>query len=102
MRHRPPLTAAELAEIYDREPTPTVLRLLREIHRLHAAIRRADQIRRMIGTGGASVPSVVWLAFENELKAEPCLTDPPTPRQAGQIERTRKRLLQNDGPKGDR
>lgn len=102
MRHRPPLTAAELAAIYDREPTDAVLRLLQEIHRLRATVRRADQIRRMIGTGGAAVPSVVWTAFENELKAEPCLTDPPTPRQESQIERSRQRLLQNEGSRGKR
>jgi hypothetical protein len=82
MRHRPPLTAAELAEIYDREPTPTVLRLLQEIHRLRSTIMRADQIRKMIGSyGTALVADVVWTAFQRELDAEPCLTDPLTPRQ---------------------
>jgi hypothetical protein len=82
MRHRAPLTAAELAEIYDREPTETVLRLLREIHRLRSTIMRADQIRRMIGGAGSSlVAGTVWECFERELDAEPCLTDPPTPRQ---------------------
>lgn len=82
MRHRRPLTAAELAEIYDREPTETVLRLLQEIHRLRSTILRADQVRRMIGTGGSAyVAGSVWECFERELDAEPCLTDPPTPRQ---------------------
>jgi len=82
MRHRPPLTAAELAEIYDREPTPTVRRLLQEIHRLRATVLRANQIRRMIGKhGSAYVAGSVWECFERELDAEPCLTDPPTPRQ---------------------
>lgn len=82
MRHRRPPTAAELAEIYDREPTETVLRLLQEIHRLRATIRRADQVRQMIGKqGSAYVAGTVWECFERELDAEPCLTDPPTPRQ---------------------
>lgn len=47
--HRPPLTAARLAEIWDQHPGPVVLELLREIHRLRATISRADQVRRMIG-----------------------------------------------------
>ena len=82
MRHRPPLTAAELAEIYDREPTETVVRLLREIHRLRATIQRANQIRKMIGSAGhTAVATTVWECFERELDAEPCLTDPPTARQ---------------------
>ena len=82
MRHRRPLTAAELAEIYDREPTEVVLRLLREIHRLRAMILRADQVRKMIGEGGRPhLAGAVWECFERELDAEPCLTDPPTPRQ---------------------
>ncbi|MFM0268575.1 hypothetical protein [Paraburkholderia sediminicola] len=82
MRHRRPLTAVELAEIYDREPIETVLRLLQEIHRLRATIIRADQVRRMIGKGGSAyVSDCVWECFERELDAEPCLTDPPTTRQ---------------------
>lgn len=94
MRHRKPLTAAELAEIYDQEPTPTVLRLLREIHRLRATILRADQIRRMIGKAGSPhVAGTVWECFERELDAEPCLTDPPTPRQA-ELVRERMRILE--------
>ncbi|RKR46341.1 hypothetical protein [Paraburkholderia sp. BL17N1] len=93
MRHRKPLTAAELAEIYDREPTPTVLRLLQEIHRLRSTVLRADQIRRMIGKqGSAYVAGSVWECFERELDAEPCLTDPQTPRQEKRIEATMRRL----------
>jgi len=93
MRHRKPLTAAELAEIYDREPTPAVLRLLQEIHRLRATIGRADQIRRMIGSSGSAyVAGSVWECFERELDAEPCLTDPPTSRQA-EIIAKRMRML---------
>jgi hypothetical protein len=84
-RHRPPLTAAELAEIYDSQPTPQVLRLLWEIHRLRATILRADQIRRMIGpkVGPSYATAGIWELFEKELDAEPCLTDPPTTRQKG-------------------
>ncbi|MFM0306303.1 hypothetical protein P0D71_00715 [Paraburkholderia sp. RL17-383-BIF-A] len=103
MRHRKPLTAAELAEIYDREPTPTVLRLLQEIHRLRSTVLRADQIRRMIGKqGSAYVAGSVWECFERELDAEPCVTDPPTPRQAAIID-ARMRMLEEwrkNGRKG--
>lgn len=103
MRHRRPLTAAELAEIYDREPTETVLRLLQEIHRLRSTITRADQIRRMIGSGGtAYVAGSVWECFERELDAEPCLTDPPTPRQRKYIEANMRKLdeWRKNGRKG--
>jgi len=82
MRPRRPLTAAELAEIYDREPTEAVLRLLREIHRLRAMILRADQVRKMIDESGRPhLAGSLWECFERELDAEPCLTDPPTRRQ---------------------
>ena len=84
-RHSPPLTAAELAEIYDRHPLPVVVRLLWEIHRLRSTILRANQIRLTIGTrvGRANTPAGMWERFEQELDAEPCLTDPLTPRQKG-------------------
>ncbi|MFM0416007.1 hypothetical protein [Paraburkholderia aromaticivorans] len=101
MRHRRPLTAAELAEFYDREPTEIVLRLLREIHRLRSTIIRADQTRKMIGKGGtAHVAGSVWECFERELDAEPCLTDPPTPRQ----QTPREAIMRNleDGRKNGR
>ncbi|MFM0335430.1 hypothetical protein [Paraburkholderia fungorum] len=82
MRHRHPPTAVELAEIYDQSLTPVVLKLLLEIHRLRATIMRADRVRRMIGSAGSSfVAGSVWECFVRELDAEPCLTDPPTPRQ---------------------
>ncbi|WP_027820443.1 hypothetical protein [Paraburkholderia bannensis] len=84
-RHLPPLTAAELADIYDRHPLPVVLQLLWEIHRLRSTIRRANQVRLMIGTrvGSANTPAGIWERFEQDLDAEPCLTDPLTPRQKG-------------------
>ncbi|MBN3814767.1 hypothetical protein [Paraburkholderia sp. Ac-20347] len=84
-RHFPPLTAAELADIYDRHPLPVVLRLLWEIHRLRSTISRANQVRMMIGTrvGTANTPAGIWERFEQELDAEPCLNDPLTPRQQG-------------------
>ncbi|WP_321846454.1 hypothetical protein [Paraburkholderia bannensis] len=84
-RHLPPLTAAELADIYDRHPLPVVLQLLWEIHRLRSTIRRANQVRMMIGTrvGSANTPAGIWERFEQDLDAEPCLTDPLTPRQKG-------------------
>jgi hypothetical protein len=103
MRHRRPLTAAELADIWDRNPTDVVLTLLLEIHRLRATIGRADQIRRMIGNSGpAHVPTLVWECFENELNAEPCLSDPLTPRQQIRSDATVKRLeeLRRNGRKG--
>lgn len=82
MPHRTPLTAARLAEIWDDHPYPVVLELLWEIHRLRATIRRADQVRQMLGPHGShGIPETVWGCFVRELDAEPCLTDPPTPRQ---------------------
>lgn len=103
MPYRPPLTAAQLAEIYDREPTETVRRLLYEIHRLRATIMRADQIRKMIGSGGSAyVAGTVWECFERELDAEPCVTDRPTPRQQKRIEERMRRLdeWRKNGRKG--
>lgn len=103
MRHRKPLTAAELAEIYDREPTETVLRLLREIHRLRATIMRADQVRKMIGKGGnAHIATSIWECFERELDAEPCLTDRPTQRQQKVSDERMKMLAEwrKNGRKG--
>jgi len=88
MRHRAPLNAQRLAEIYDANPTPVVLELLWEIHRLRATIKRAEQVRQMIGKRGHSlVPGSVWSCFERELDAEPCLTDPPTPRQKAMVDK---------------
>lgn len=81
MPHRTPLTAERLAEIWDAHPSPIVLELLWEIHRLRATILRADQIRRELRPYRHFVPGAVWDVFEAELDAEPCLTDPPTPRQ---------------------
>jgi hypothetical protein len=81
MGHRPPLGLAELAALYDHEPTPVVRELLWEIHRLQSTIRRAQQVREMTRHAPAGVPEVIWLAFEHELDSEPCLRDPLTPRQ---------------------
>lgn len=87
MRHRAPLTAARLAEIYDQHPTSVVLELLWEIHRLRATISRANQIRAFLAPNGHGViPTSVWECFNNELDVEPLLTDPPTPRQKRQID----------------
>ena len=87
MPHRPPLTAARLAAIWDEFLQPVVLELLWEIHRLHATIMRAHQIRSLLGPRGSGVvPSTVWSCFERELDAEPCLTDKPTPRQQAMID----------------
>lgn len=83
MPHRPPLTAERLAAIWDDHPSPVVLELLLEIHRLRATILRADQVRRELAGSNArhAIPGPVWECFERELDAEPCLTDKPTPRQ---------------------
>ncbi len=88
MPHRPPLTAARLAEIWGECPDPLVLELLWEIHRLRSTITRAQQIRSLLGSGGSGVvPSTVWSCFERELDNEPCLRDKPTPRQQAIIDR---------------
>jgi hypothetical protein len=84
-RHLPPLTAAELAEIYERNPTAAVRRLLWEIHRLRSTILRANQIRHTIGTrvGRANTTAGIWDLFESDLDAEPVLWEEQTPRQLG-------------------
>jgi hypothetical protein len=91
MPHRAPLTAARLAELYDQNPSPVVTELLWEIHRLRAVILRAHQIRRTIARNPPAMPRVLWEAFTDEIDAEPCVTDPPTPRQ----QRARDRYLQD-------
>lgn len=100
MRHRPPLKAARLAEIYDACPTEIVLELLWEIHRLRATVLRAHQIRQMIGDGVGAVPRPVWEAFTQTLDAEPCLSDPRTPRQQQVLDAMRDRA--NAGERDDR
>lgn len=59
----PPLTAAELAAIYDVEPTATVWRLMHEIRRLHGVMRRARQIRTMIWPRRQGLTDAVCMAF---------------------------------------
>jgi hypothetical protein len=93
MRHRDPLTAARLAELYDQQPSPVALELLWEIHRLRAMIRRVDQIRDILAKTTTAVPQFMWNTFVSELDAEPCLHDPPTPRQ----QQWNARVLRNVG-----
>lgn len=73
MPHRAPLNAARLAELYDEEPTPVVLELLWEIHRLRATILRAHQVLTSIGHQPAGVPQIVWQTFVQTIEAEPVL-----------------------------
>jgi hypothetical protein len=87
MAHRPPLGLAELAALYDHEPTAVVRELLWEIHRLQSTIRRAQQVREMARHAPTGVPEVIWKSFESELDAEPCLRDPLTPRQQARMDR---------------
>lgn len=87
MPHRAPLRLNELAQIWDEHPSEAVLQLLWEIHRLQSTIRRAQQVREMMRGQPTGVPSIVWLAFEGELDAEPCLKDSQTERQRKKIER---------------
>jgi hypothetical protein len=88
MRHRAPLTAQRLAAIYDENPSPAVLELLWEIHRLRAVISRADQVRKFMGPNGTyTVPEPVWECFNRDLDAEPCLKDPPTSRQKAVVDK---------------
>lgn len=92
-RHRRPLTATELAQVYDENPTPVVQRLLWEIYRLRSTIQRISHVRDAIGTsvGRANTPGGIWDLFEQDLNAEPCLTDPLTPRQLGKAAPGRER-----------
>ncbi|NLP63444.1 hypothetical protein NH14_020170 [Paraburkholderia sacchari] len=79
-----------------------MLELLWEIHRLRATILRANQVRRRLTEGNNKpyLPGGIWEIFERELDAEPCLYDPPTPRQANRFNRDetngrRKRRMRN-------
>jgi len=81
MPHRPPLTAERLAEIWDDHPSPVVLELLWEIHRLRSTILRADQVRKELRPYSHMVAGGIWDCFERDLDKEPCLTDLPTQRQ---------------------
>ncbi|QNB11547.1 hypothetical protein G5S35_08115 [Paraburkholderia tropica] len=59
-----------------------MLELLWEIRRLRATVSRANQIPAFLAPHGHGVIATsVWECFNNELDAEPLLTDPPTPRQ---------------------
>lgn len=93
MLHRAPLSAARLAEIYDEQPTPIVLELEWEIHRLRATILLANQVLCCIGSQPAGVPLVIWETFVRTIEAEPCLCDPRTPRQQRTLERMREAAL---------
>jgi hypothetical protein len=93
MPHRAPLNAARLAEIYDEEPTPVVVELLWEIHRLRATILRAHQVLSSIGHQPVGVPQIVWQTFIQTIEAEPCLRDPLTPRQQRTLEQLRGAAL---------
>jgi hypothetical protein len=97
MPHRAPLTAARLAQLYDLEPSPVVLELSWEIHRLRAMILRVDQIRQLLAGSPTAVPQFLWDVFIRELDAEPCLHDPLTPRQ----QRWCDRALHNVGLEKD-
>jgi hypothetical protein len=103
-RHLPPLTAAELAALYEENPLPVVRQLLWEIHRLHGTIRTAQAARVAIGTrvGTANTPANIWELFERELDAEPCLAEEPKARQPDaphddETEGRRKRRMRNGG-----
>lgn len=93
MPHRAPLAAARLAEIYDEQPTPVVLELLWEIHRLRATIRLTHQVLTSIGDQPVGVPQFVWQIFVDTIEAEPCLRDPLTPRQQRTLAQLRDAAL---------
>lgn len=90
MPHRAPPNAARLAELYDEEPTPVVLELLWEIHRLRATVLRAHQVLTSIGHQSVGVPQIVWQTFVQTIETEPCLRDPLTPRQQRTLEQRRR------------
>jgi hypothetical protein len=87
---RPPLTAAELAEIGN-TATEREKKLLWEIHRLRSVIRRANQVARDATMGPQGVPTLVWEAFVAEVTREPAVTDKPTPRQQAVIDAARRK-----------
>jgi hypothetical protein len=72
---RTPLTAAELRQIYDENPTPAVRTLLWEIHRLRLTLIHVNDVRRCFRSQPTSVPTPLWDLFLKRLNAEPCLRD---------------------------
>lgn len=90
MPDRPPLTAADLAEIGD-TATPREKRLLWETHRLRSVVLRANQVIEDARLGPQGVPTLVWDAFVAEVKREPAVTDPKTPRQQAVIDAAREK-----------
>lgn len=91
MPQRDPLTAADLAEIGN-TATPTERKLLWEIHRLRAVVLRANQVIEDASLGPQGVPTLIWNAFVEEVKREPAVTDPRTPRQQAMIDAMREKL----------
>ncbi|MCA8355702.1 hypothetical protein [Burkholderia cepacia] len=70
-----PLTAAELRQIYDENPTPAVRILLWEIHRLRLTVIHVNDVRRCFRSQPTSVPTPLWDLFLKRLDAEPCLRE---------------------------
>ena len=83
---RPRLTANDLAAAYDECPTPAMRRVLWEIARLQSTIKRAAEVRRMVGNSAPpGVDTFYWSLFCDDIDHEPCLTDGLTPRQQQRI-----------------
>lgn len=72
---RPPLSAAELKEIWQRNPEHgDVQALLWEIKRLRGTVLRADQLQRQLGeVGGIQGAMLAELRFA--LAEEPCVAE---------------------------
>lgn len=68
-------------------PIPVVLALFWEIRLLRTVILRAGQVVDSVPHPPSGVPMVIWQAFVLEIKAEPCMSDPPTPWQQRHLAR---------------
>jgi hypothetical protein len=83
---RPRLTANNLARLYDESPSPAMRTVLWEVAKLHCVIKRAHEVRKMIGNDPPpGVDLFYWQLFCSDIDAEPCLNDERTPRQQKRI-----------------
>ena len=83
---RPRLTANDLARAYDECPTPAMRRVLWEVAKLQRVIKRAHEVRKMIGSNPPpGVDLYYWGLFCHDIDNEPCLNDEQTPRQKQRI-----------------
>ena len=78
MPFRPPLTAAELRVIWDRNhDNSDVQDLVWEIKRLRSTVLRADQLQRQLGSVGG-IQGAMLESLRFALAEEPCVAEQAT------------------------